>query len=294
MDAKTLLIAIAALLTALAAAAAAAQPVILDGPVIVVSRDGYTAAAVTISCPTTPCNISLENIGIKARWDRVLVTTINGDPAPAEIHGDTVYIGEKGVYRLMLGTDSLVDKIGGRYYLHIETTRKTRIILPKGSSIMLNETRIPRETRITADEPGLIIELPPGNHTISYTITEPATGTGTNQQKSPQRETSLLPAYIAAAAAGTAAAYYAATRLQPLKTLLPGKKKEKPRYRLDAREKMIIETLRELGEATPQEIMKKTGIPRSALYRRLSKLLKNGLIEKEQRGGRAYYRLKKK
>ncbi|MEM0340632.1 MAG: winged helix-turn-helix transcriptional regulator [Acidilobaceae archaeon] len=61
---------------------------------------------------------------------------------------------------------------------------------------------------------------------------------------------------------------------------------------LDDRDKAIIETLREQGEATVAELQQKTGIPKTPLYRRLKKLEEMGLIEPRETGGARKYRLK--
>jgi uncharacterized membrane protein len=61
---------------------------------------------------------------------------------------------------------------------------------------------------------------------------------------------------------------------------------------LDERDKLILETLKNVGEATAPTLQKATGIPKTPLYRKLEKLEKMGLIESEWRGGAKVYRVK--
>jgi len=63
---------------------------------------------------------------------------------------------------------------------------------------------------------------------------------------------------------------------------------------LDDRDRTIISLLRERGMMTPGELLKGTGIPRSAFYRRINRLKKEGIIEQVSIAGKTYYRLKEK
>jgi DNA-binding Lrp family transcriptional regulator len=61
---------------------------------------------------------------------------------------------------------------------------------------------------------------------------------------------------------------------------------------LDDRDRAIISYLKEKGLTTPGELLKTIGIPRSAFYRRINRLKKEGLIEQVSVAGKTYYRLK--
>ncbi|MGC8909237.1 MAG: winged helix-turn-helix transcriptional regulator [Fervidicoccaceae archaeon] len=61
---------------------------------------------------------------------------------------------------------------------------------------------------------------------------------------------------------------------------------------LDDRDRAIISLLREKGLMTPGELLKATGIPRSAFYRRINRLKREGIIEQINMAGKTYYRLK--
>ncbi len=62
---------------------------------------------------------------------------------------------------------------------------------------------------------------------------------------------------------------------------------------LDERDRKIIELLAREGELTAQEIIEKTKIPKTPLYRRLKKLVSQGYLEAVNRSGKTYYRLRK-
>ncbi len=62
---------------------------------------------------------------------------------------------------------------------------------------------------------------------------------------------------------------------------------------LDERDRKIIETLIREGELTAQELIEKTRIPKTPLYRRLKKLVSQGYLEAITRGGKTYYRIRK-
>ena len=59
---------------------------------------------------------------------------------------------------------------------------------------------------------------------------------------------------------------------------------------LDERDRLILETLKNMGEAAAPALQKATGIPKTPLYRKLEKLEKLGLAESERRGGAKVYR----
>ena len=61
---------------------------------------------------------------------------------------------------------------------------------------------------------------------------------------------------------------------------------------LDERDRLILETLKNMGEATAPTLQKATRMPKTPLYRKLEKLEKMGLIESEWRGGVKVYKVK--
>ena len=64
-----------------------------------------------------------------------------------------------------------------------------------------------------------------------------------------------------------------------------------PSYRLLSKDEILILKEAEKGEATPTEISKKLGIPKSSAWKKLAQMVKEGLLTKEARGS---YRQTKK
>ena len=85
------------------------------------------------------------------------------------------------------------------------------------------------------------------------------------------------------------AAFYLAYRHRSLKQGEPVIMEE-----LDERDKAIIELIREKGPLTAPEISESTGIPKSPLYRRLRRLVDEGVLEARRVSGRTVYSLRRK
>ena len=186
----------------------------------------------------------------------------------------------------------------------------TLFILPEGS-VVKQVNPPPRETYKIGNKIAILVN--PGNITISYVlpsaqpppVTSPAV-TGTQTQAttmststlttSPFTSTTAQPAtpkttYIAIVLVIVAlaiAVYYLASRKRTSKGI-----SDIEAY-LDDRDRAIINYLKEKGSATPTELMEATGIPKSAFYRRISRLEKLGIIEIVDLGMKKIYRLKEK
>ncbi len=290
MPAATVLSALAAaiLLASLAAAAEAGAWV-----TVVVDKDGYTVVTIQYTCSNPAgCNVSLRDFGVRGEWDRVAVFRDNGEPVSVAGGNETITLGP-GTYSIVLGSDSMVDKHRGMYYLHLSTEKPAHVYLPRNTTIVLNETSA-HILYIRDARNGLVLALEPGNHTICYRVEGIGAPVPVEKEGSPANTLGQLTLFTTLSGVAGAAATYIALNHAQLIRRRRERRKERQVYQLDAREKMIVDTLRELGKASPQEIMQRTGIPRSALYRRLSRLLKYGIIEKETINGRVYYMLKEK
>ena len=71
----------------------------------------------------------------------------------------------------------------------------------------------------------------------------------------------------------------------------PGGQEPVPVEGLDERDRMIIEALR-AGPKTASELLQATGIPKTPLYRRLRRLVEEGVIEAFEEGGVRKYKLR--
>jgi len=199
---------------------------------------------------------------------------------------------------------SLVSKPAGANawvsQLHLPET--ALIILPEGYAL---QQVSPAPFQVTRTDGRVALLMPPGNVSLAYslvaatqTVQQTQTPGGSGAQPQPgntatvvgggqapgaERKQPVLIYVLIAVAAGILIAYLAVRR----------KRGEKPESYLDERDKAIISFLREKGPSTPSEIMAATGIPKSAFYRRVSRLEKLGLLESVDLGTKKVYRLKK-
>lgn len=77
-----------------------------------------------------------------------------------------------------------------------------------------------------------------------------------------------------------------------LLTIYVKRRKTKLLEFLDERDKLILRALQEKGELTATELVSITKIPKSALYRRLKRLMKLGYIEQVKLGTKTLYKVK--
>lgn len=174
--------------------------------------------------------------------------------------------------------------------LYVPTT--TLFILPEGSMVkQVNPP--PRETYKIGNKIAILVN--PGNITISYVlpsaqpppVTSPAvTFTSTIAQPATPKTTYIAIVLVIVTLA--IAVYYLVSRKKASKG-----KSDIEAY-LDDRDQAIINYLKKKGSATPTELMEATGIPKSAFYRRISRLEKLGIIEIVDLGMKKVYRLKEK
>jgi uncharacterized membrane protein len=176
--------------------------------------------------------------------------------------------------------------------LYVPTT--TLFILPEGSMVkQVNPP--PRETYKIGNKIAILVN--PGNITISYVlpsaqpppVTSPAvTSPFTSTIAQPATPKTTYIAIVLVIVTLAIAVYYLVSRKKASKG-----KSDIEAY-LDDRDQAIINYLKKKGSATPTELMEATGIPKSAFYRRISRLEKLGIIEIVDLGMKKVYRLKEK
>jgi len=170
----------------------------------------------------------------------------------------------------------------------------TLFILPEGSMVkQVNPP--PRETYKIGNKIAILVN--PGNITISYVlpsaqpppVTPPAvTSPFTSTTAQPATPKTTYIAIVLVIVTLAIAVYYLVSRKGV------SKRKSDIEAYLDDRDRAIINYLKEKGSATPTELMEATGIPKSAFYRRISRLEKLGIIEIVDLGMKKVYRLKEK
>ncbi len=270
--------------------------------VVTVYPDGGVMLEYRLSVDVAPANITL-----RVPRDAIYVSVSDGgDPAP--YHYDeargllsfTTFTGRVAVRVYSLG---LTSKEGAIWRLQLGTVDLETLLALPGEALVVSVE--PRDFGVRLANNTLHLVFKPGSTVrVEYTLiptTQPApppgqaapTTTPTTVEETPERD-KLAPttwlllalgalALLAVAGALLLRARRTASRLVEIATV---------EEVLDERDRLILETLKNMGEATAPALQKATGIPKTPLYRKLEKLEKLGLIESEWRGGAKVYRVK--
>ena len=174
-------------------------------------------------------------------------------------------------------TGGLTEKPGEEWFFNVNTPWPLAIILPENSLVFDIE---PKDFELILVEDKPAFKFNQGNIKISYIITPEIT------PPKPKPEEYPLPSQYAIVALVLLIAAII------LFIVLRGRGKKKEKVELDERDRRIIQVLSKYGEMTAYELMEKTRIPKTPLYRRLKRLEKLGYIESIVKAGRTVYRLK--
>jgi len=249
----------------------------LDKVVINVYEDGSTLVTYYISVDHYP-----ENLTIKLLGEPIYIEAESGGVnIPVDVSGlNASLIALDSDVKLTYLTNVLTNKSGNEWTLHYFSESSSKVILPKTSLIY---EVYPKNFNVSIINDTFAISLPQGEVTIKYVLipTQP-TGGGGNVVK----PYIINPLYLVIGILGFAIivggyVIYSKrkTRMEIYKTL-------------DERDRRILEILSKYGELTAKEIMEKSGIPKTPLYRRLNRLVESGFIESVRRSGSVYYRIK--
>ena len=265
-----------------------------------VYADGGVMLEYRLSVDVAPANITL-----RVPRDAIYVSVSDGgDPAPYsydEARGLLSFTTFSGRVTVRVYSLGLTSKEGAIWRLQLGTVDlETLVALPGEALIVLVE---PRDFGVRLVNNTLHLVFKPGSTVrVEYTLiptTQPApppgqvapTTTPTTVKEAPEQGKEALTtwlllalgalALLAVAGALLLRARRGASRLVEVATV---------EEVLDERDRLILETLKNMGEATAPTLQKTTGIPKTPLYRKLEKLEKMGLIESEWRGGAKVYK----
>ena len=260
--------------------------------VVTVYADGGVMLEYRLSVEGAPANITL-----RVPRDAVYISVSDGgDPAPYhydEARGLLFFTTFSGRVAVRVYTLGLTSKEGAIWRLQLGTVDlETLVALPEEALVVSVE---PRDFGVRLVNNTLHLVFKPGSTVrVEYTLipaTPPAPPPG---QAAPTTTVKEAPitwlllalgalALLAVAGALLLRARRGASRLVEVATVEEA---------LDERDRLILETLKNMGEATAPTLQKATGIPKTPLYRKLEKLEKMGLIESEWRGGVKVYKVK--
>lgn len=251
-----------------------------DGSVLIIHH-------ISISIPPEKFNIKLlgQPVYIEARS--------LGTPIPVEVTNNTAYITAPGdEVTIEYLVSALTNKVGENWVLSYMSPYSTTVILPENT--MIYEIN-PKNFDLTLVNETVGFIFPPGSVEIKYILIPqvPSGGSGTTPQPSSSPASFLqtlinteILTWLGVIIIACIAAYLLLKRLRsPLSN-------EEIYGSLDARDNKILNTLSKYGEMTAKELIEKTRIPKTPLYRRLRKLSALGLIESVSKAGITYYRVK--
>lgn len=307
-----LLVAIMLALMVVPGASAAGPAYECEEMVAHVYNDGSVNVTVTVllgEAPEQPVNITITTIGTPVYAEAV---TANGTFLPVAInHGlnVTVFPGIRKIRVTYLTLDA-TSKIGEKWILEFNSSCEAKVYLPEDAV----PARLEPEPRIVVSDEGLALVFPAGHVQIEYylapapsqpTTQVPGGATGGGATGSPSGEstggntptTSTLTPLAAAVAGAAVALGVLYVFLKRRGGPSPGSSKTSSQVApavLDDRDRSIVEAVRQAGPRglTASEIMSATGIPKTPLYRRLNRLVREGVLEAVEEGGVRRYRLK--
>jgi uncharacterized membrane protein len=270
--------------------------------IVTVYPDGGVMLEYRLSVEGAPAGITL-----RVPRDAIYVSVSDGgDPAPYsydETRGLLSFTAFSGRVTVRIYTLGLTSKEGAIWRLQLGAVDLETLVALPGEALVVSVE--PRDFGVRLVNDTLHLVFKPGSTVrVEYTLiptTQPApppgqvtpTATPATVKEAPERD-KLAPttwlllalgalALLAAAGALLLRARRGASRLVEVATVEEA---------LDERDKLILETLKNMGEATAPTLQKATGIPKTPLYRKLEKLEKMGLIESEWRGGAKVYKIK--
>ncbi len=205
----------------------------------------------------------------------------NYQTMPIDYNGTDLIIlaNQTGILNVTYISLGIVNKQGIVWSFNITENYYTKIFLPE-NSIPININPTPINVYYQSNSP--IILMPPGKIFIQYTLS--------SQQLTVHKSKYSYLYIILIVIAIIIVAILVLFR----KKKLNRSKKEKIREEvIDERDRQILNAIKRLGGiATANQIMSETGIPKTPLYRRLSKLVEMGYIEEITYGKTKSYKLK--
>ncbi len=270
--------------------------------------DGSVQANATIQVASAPSNVTLFfdwPVFVAAAWAG------DGIPLPVDFEDGnvTVYVFDNGTVNVTVVSIAATAKEGAIWIFQATPPCKALVVLPVKAVPVSIE---PESFNVVEVDGRLGLEFPAGTTVRVEYVLVPQAGEGgagagqtVNQTQAPTGATATAPSgggtgeatspsqpggssglLLVGVAAAASAAAIAAWRLSSRKRGAGGQ------ARLDDRDRAILRAL-EARPMTASELMDATGIPRTPLYRRLKRLIEEGLIEAVEEGGVRRYRLKR-
>ncbi len=253
----------------------------INSTTIYVYEDGTVSVQQIIYVDNPPENISIHLLGSPL----LIEAESNSTPIHVDISDNLAsLISPDKEITLDYVTSSLTNKSGEEWILYYSSSYKTLVILPENS---MPYDISPSNFNISIINNSVALVMPPGEVKIQYVITPKLT-----EKPSSNPFQSITGSYYLLLLFSILIIII----IVVIYLLYRKKTKNKPaEYNsLDTRDDKILTVLSKYGELTAREIMEKTNIPKTPLYRRLRKLINLGLIETKTIQGVQKYRISKK
>lgn len=260
----------------------------IESTVVKVYEDGSVIITQVLSSTSPP-----EEMSVKLLGDPVYIeANSDGTPVPVEVSEGVVYLtvpSERAILTYMV--TELTNKVGEDWILFFNSPYPVTVIL--SDNMMMYEIT-PENFDVTIINETVAFVFQPGQIEIKYVLVpQMPSGTASHPPTEPSPSTGFFmdmwSILLAIGILLVAIVIYVALRKQGSR-----RKSEDIYSSLDNRDNRILTTLSKYGELTARELIEKTSIPKTPLYRRLRKLVDLGLVESVTRSGVVYYRIKSK
>lgn len=227
-----------------------------------------------------------ENLTIPLLGNPIYIEAVsNNIPQPLEIKDNSVLIvTASNELKIRYITNDLTNKTGEEWTLSYKSPWNTGVILPE-EAIVLEVN--PETFDVDIINNTAVLVFPPGTVTIKYMIIPGAAEPPSSGNYPPLISGDVF-IYILLVLLVIGAAIIL------IRSLRSRRKIKIEKHVLDERDSQIIKVLEDYGELTAKEIMEKTGIPKTPLYRRLKRLVKQGYLEQKTLSGVTYFSLKRR
>ncbi|WP_258084515.1 helix-turn-helix transcriptional regulator [Thermococcus thermotolerans] len=237
--------------------------------VLTVYNDGYVKVEYEILPAEYSSQIELPLLG--NHYENVIVEDGNGNPLNFRLENGSllIYSGEADLVRVSYYTPDLTVKQGMVWTLNIATNNSFTVVLPE-NAIVVDLSDIPLEIA------GNSITMPPGNQSVSYTLsgrgTDNGGGTGSSE---------YLPILVGLGVVGGLA--YALWRMKGGGKSMPSREEFQARLEnLDLNEeekRALLYIFDKGGKASQAEVREAIGLPKTTAWRMFKRLERKGLVK---------------
>jgi len=241
----------------------------LSSLVLTVYNDGYVMVEYEVLPDDYASQVEIPLLG--EHYENIIVEDENGNPLNFRLENGSVlvYPGDAGVLRIAYYTPDLTSKEGIVWTLHVETGNPFTVVLPE-DAIVVDLSDIPLEIA------GNSITMPPGNQSVSYTLS------GRETESADVAES--LTYFLILAGLGVAGGLaYLLWRKNGGRKSPPSREEFQAKLdNLDLNEdekRALLHIFDKGGRASQAEVREAIGIPKTTAWRMFKRLEKKGLVK---------------